>query len=55
MSLTLSLAFFISRQGYASYCKTIGKGLGLGVVSEKPFLEVVDIALLYIKEMLDEL
>ena len=33
----------------------IGKGLGLGVVSEKPFLEVVDLALPYIKEILDEL
>ena len=33
----------------------IGKGLGLGVVSEKPFLEVVDLALPYIKEILDKL
>ena len=53
MSLALSLAFFISRQGYASYRKTLGKGLGLGIVSEKPFLEVVDLALPHIKAILD--
>ena len=28
VSLALSLAFFISGQGYASYRKTLGKGLG---------------------------
>ena len=53
VSLALSLAFFISGQGYASYRKTLGKGLGLGVVSEKPFLEVVDLALPHIKAILD--
>lgn len=55
VSFALSLSFFISGQGYASYPKTLGKGLGLGVVSEKPFLEVVDLALPYIKEILEEL
>lgn len=55
MSLALSLAFFISGQGYALYHKTLGKGLGLGVVSEKPCLEVVDLALPYIKKILDKL
>ena len=49
VSLALSLSFFISGQGYASYQKTLGKDLGLGVVSEKPFLEVVDLALPYIR------
>jgi len=43
VSLALSLSFFISGQGYASYRKTLGKGLGLGVVSQKPFLKVVDL------------
>lgn len=37
VSLALSLAFFISGHGYASYRKTLGRGLGLGVTSEKPF------------------
>jgi len=55
VSLALSLSFFISGHGYASYRKTLGKGSGLGVVSEKPFLEVVDLALTYIKEILEEL
>lgn len=55
VSLALSLSFFISGRGYASYRKTLGKGLGLGVVSEKPFLEVVDLALPYIKEILEKL
>ena len=55
VSLALSLSFFISGQGYASCRKALGKGLGLGVVSEKPFLEVVDLALPYIKEILEEL
>lgn len=48
VSLALSLAFFVSGQG-----KTLGKGLGLGVVSEKPFLEVTDLALPHIKAILD--
>ena len=55
MSLAISLAFFISGHGYAGYRKTLGRGLGLGIVSEKPFLEVVDLALPYIKSMLDEM
>ena len=55
MSLALSLSFFISGQEYASYRETLGKGLGLGVISEKSFLEVVDLALPYIKEILEEL
>ena len=54
VSLALSLAFFISRHGYAAYRKTLGKGLGLGVTSEKLFLEVIDLALPYIKDILDE-
>ena len=54
VSLALSLAFFISGHGYAGYRKTLGKGLGLGISSEKPFLEVIDIALPYIKAILDE-
>ena len=41
VSLALSLAFIISGLGYASYRKTLGKGLGLGILSEKPFLQVV--------------
>ena len=55
VSLALSLAFFISGHGYASYRKTLGKGLGLGVLSEKPFLEVIDVAIPHIKEALDEM
>ena len=55
VSLALSLAFFISGHGYASYRKTLGRGLGLGVTSEKPFLEVIDLALPHIKNMLDEM
>ena len=39
VSLALSLSFFISGQGYASYRKTLGKGLGLGVVSEEGLCE----------------
>ena len=55
VSLALSLAFFISGHGYASYRKTLGRSLGLGVTSEKPFLEVIDLALPHIKDMLDEM
>lgn len=55
VSLALSLAFIISGHGYASYRKTLGKGLGLGVVSEKPYLQVIGLALPYIKEILDEM
>ena len=55
VSLALSLAFFISGQGYATYRKTLGKGLGLGVVSEKPYLQIVGLALPHIKEILDEM
>jgi hypothetical protein len=55
VSLALSLAFFVSGNGYASYRKTLGKGLGLGIVSEKPFLEVIDLAFPFIKDILDEL
>ena len=54
MSLALSLAFFISGHGYAAYRKTLGKGLGLGVTSEKLFLEVIDLTLPYIKDILEE-
>ena len=55
VSLALSLAFFISGHGYAGYRKTLGQGLGLGITSEKPFLEVIDIALPHIKDILDEM
>jgi hypothetical protein len=54
VSLALCLAFFISGNGYASYRKTFGRGLGLGIVSEKPFLQVIDFAFPVIKEILDE-
>ena len=54
VSLALSLAFSISGHGYVSYRKPLGRGLGLGVTSEKPFLEVIDLALPHIKDMLDE-
>ena len=55
VSLVLSLAFFISGHGYAAYQKTLAKGLGLGVTSDKPFLEVIELALPYIKDILDEM
>ena len=55
VSLALSLAFFISGHGYAAYQKTLAKGLGLGVTSDKPFLEVIELALPYIKDILDEM
>ena len=55
VSLALSLAFFISGHGYAGYRKTLGQGLGLVITSEKPLLEVIDIALPHIKAILDEM
>lgn len=55
VSLALSLAFFISGHGYAGYRKALGRGLGLGVVSEKLYLEVIDLALPHIKSILDEM
>jgi len=55
VSLALSLAFFVSGHGYAKYRKTLGRGLGLGIVTDKPFLDVIDSAFLKIKEILDEL
>ena len=55
VSLALSLAFFISGHGYAAYRKTLGKGLGLGVLSEKPYLEIIGVALPHIKNILDEM
>ena len=54
-SLALCLAFFISGHGFAAYRKTLGKGLGLGVVTENPYLKIVGLALPYIKEILDEM
>ena len=33
-SLALSLGFFISGHGYAGYRKTLGRVLGLGILSE---------------------
>ena len=35
--------------------KTLGRGLGLSITTEKPFLEVTDLAQLHIKEILDEM
>ena len=49
----VSLAFFISGHGYASYRKTLGKGLGLGVLSDKPFLEAIDLAFPRSRDILD--
>lgn len=51
----MSLAFFVSGHGYAGYRKTLGKGLGLGIVSEKPYLDLIKCAFPVIKEILDEL
>lgn len=42
----VSLAFFISGDGYASYRKSLRRGLGL---------EVIDLALPHIKDMLNEM
>ena len=36
VSLALCFAFFISGHGFAVYQKTLGKGLGLVVVTENP-------------------
>ena len=55
VSLALSLAFFISGPGYVGYRKTLGRGLGSGITSEKPYLEVIDLALPHIKDMVDEM
>ena len=55
VSLALSLAFFISGHGYGSYRKTMGRGLGLGVISDKPFLDVIDLASPHIRDILDEM
>ena len=55
VSLALSLAFFVSGHGYAGYRKTLGKGLGLGTVSGKPFLEIINMASPHIKNILDEM
>ena len=55
VSLALSLAFFISGHGYAGYQNTLGRGLGMGILSEKPYLDVLELALPYIKTILDEM
>ena len=55
VSLALSLAFFISGHSYASYRKTLGKGSGLGVFSDKPFIDIIDLAYPHIKDILDEM
>lgn len=47
--------FQISKHRFASYHKTLGKGLGLGIVSEKPYLQIVGLVLPHIKERLDEM
>ena len=55
VSLALFLAFFISGHGYGSYRKTLGKGLGLDILSEKPCLDVIYHAFPFIKAILDEI
>lgn len=55
LSLALCSAFFISGHRFAAYCKTLGKGLGLGVLMENPYLQIVGLALPHIKEILDEM
>ena len=55
VSLALSLAFFISGHGYGSYRKMMGRGLGLGVISDKPFLDVINLAFPHIRDILDEM
>ena len=52
LSTTTKRLPLLNKQGYASYCKTLGKGLGLVIVSEKPLLEVVDLPLPHIKAIL---
>ena len=54
VSLALSLAFFVGGHGYGGYCRTLGGSLRLGIVSDKPFLEIIDLAFPNIKEMLDD-
>lgn len=49
------LSIFVSGHGYAGYGKTLVRGLGLGLTSEKPYMEVFDIAIPHIKERLDEM
>lgn len=48
LSLALCSAFFISGNRFAAYCKTFGKGLGLGVLMENPYLQIVGLALPHI-------
>ncbi|XP_020617975.1 uncharacterized protein LOC110055892 [Orbicella faveolata] len=55
VSLALSVAFFISGHGYESYRKTMGRGLGWGVISDKLFLDVIDLAFPHIRDILDEM
>ena len=55
VSLALCLGFFISGHGFAAYRKTLGKGLGLGVITENPYLQIVGLALPHIKKILDEM
>ena len=45
----------MSGHGYAGYRKTLGKGLGLGTVSKRPFLEIFNMALPHVKNILDEM
>ena len=40
---------------YAPYGKTLGKGLGLGVLSDKPFIDIIDLACPHINDILDEM
>ena len=55
VSLSLCLAFLVSGHGYASYRKTLGRGLGLATLTEKPFLEVIDLAFPHIQAILDQM
>ena len=45
----------ISGHGYAGYRKTLGRSLGFEIVSKKPYLEVINLALPHIKEISDEI
>ena len=47
--------FFIGGHGYGSYRKTMGRGLGLGVISDKPLLDVIDLAFPHIRDILDQM
>ena len=49
VSLTLSLAFFISGHRYASYRKTLGRSLGLVLPQKNPFWKLSTLHFLILK------